>query len=153
VSWFLCAAALRSGRARPAPNLASCFPAERFTLMDATGTSFGRAAAGNRTDASACLVTVGGCSTDILGRGSRKRTRSAEFLAALRIVVQRMGGVAIVAHFCHGDVREESVAVTDTVAMSYEEFEAQFADIREDVRYVIQGTNTLTNSPSRYQRP
>lgn len=100
------------------------------------------AALRNGQDAPVFLVTVNGCSTDLLGRGSPQHDRSDSFLKCLRELVDDEGRVSVLLHWFSGDVRTELVPIDSKSVVSMADFRADYPRISCNVRYAIVSEKT-----------
>lgn len=84
------------------------------------------------------LMTDGGCSTDLLDRGSKKDFVSSCLLDGLRSAIAKYQGLNLIIHFSSGDLRFEKVRPKDKIKMGFSEFQHIMPhDFLDDVIYVL----------------
>lgn len=106
-------------------------------LKEVSNTALGKAAAGH-SRRPAYLLLHAGSATDLLDKGHRDRTKSAEARNFFERLVTRFGGVSVVVHFCRGQVHLEEVSPTSTEKITFCQFLQDWPRLTEDVRYVVQ---------------
>ncbi len=109
-----------------------------FRVISAGQFPIGRAVAGGNPAASPALVTSGGCSSDLMNRGPKKRRYAGTFLDYLNCLGQQGVAASVLVHWCRGDIATEKVEVREKRKILLAEFRELFPDkVDEDVRYVV----------------
>src|SRR5262249_50152353 len=122
----------------PRSRLADLPFGPEFQVEDVSASPIGRAATGGRVGSSAYLVTVDGCSTDVLVRGERRNDRRAEFLRGVEALLQREHAVSLLIHWARGAVRQEPATLRHREKIAYPDLTRLFPHhLEEDAPYVI----------------
>jgi hypothetical protein len=92
---------------------------------------------GNRVDGKAYVVTHAGCSSDLLGKSTRRRDLTAQFLHSIARVLCEVPALSILLHWAHGPVEDEVFETRDRRRVTLDEFLSIFPDLDDDVRYIL----------------
>lgn len=107
-------------------------------VEDASNTPIGLATHGNRINGKSYLLTEGGCSCSIIGKGHTKRRYVAKhFSELIERLLKEAPSVSILLHTCRSSWVDEEVQVARKQIISLENFVSLFPNLEEDVRYVI----------------
>jgi hypothetical protein len=110
---------------------------ESILLDNASGTSIGLNCS-LRAEGRACyVITEGGCSCALLGRGHRAGPHRDRFLQGLAKLIEQAPAVSILIHTSQGNWRAEQINLKAKKTLGLCEFKTIFPHLEEDVRYAI----------------
>ncbi|MCG3137434.1 MAG: hypothetical protein HJJLKODD_01278 [Phycisphaerae bacterium] len=131
--YFLCLG-LSEPPARPTEHFAA--PLE---LHPADGTPIAAATLPKAAIGGSFLVTLQGCSCDLMQGGHRQAGRPELLLAALTSLLQHIPSVCLLKHWFTLPVAESTVTAEREKILSLRQFAKMYPAVDEDVRYVISG--------------
>jgi len=142
VSFFICIASKE-----PKAPIEGAFPPP-IELQQATNFPIGRSILAPSGQGKAYLVTVNGCSMDLMGRTSKRKSRVDLFTDSLTAALAEVPSMWVLVHWTHGDVSEERIALRDRQKISLDTFLELFPNLEEDVRYTVLSPNARSHIPA-----